>query len=1038
MNVVYTEDDLSNYLGQATAVSREHPVVISKYIEQAKEIEMDAIAKEGKLVMHYVSEHIENAGVHSGDATLVLPPQDLDPETVRRIVDATRKIANALNVTGPFNIQFIAKNNDIKVIECNLRAARSFPFVSKVTGVDAVEMATKVMLGLPVDPYPELNLPAEYVGVKVPQFSFSRLSGADPVLGVEMASTGEVACFGKNKYEAYLKALISTGIVLPKKNILLSIGSYKEKLEMLPSVEKLYRAGYNLLGTSGTADFFTEHDIPCKYLEALPDTAGNDSQKSEYSLTQHLANNLIDLYINLPSKNNFRRPASYTSKGYKTRRMAVDFAVPLITNVKCAKLFIEAIVRNMPLDVSNVDFKTSHRSFTFPGFINTMAFVPNLTVSRSTDLSEITKASVAAGFTTVQVMPCGLTDRVVDDRSLQVVQANVTGSAHCDYALSFAGSATNSALLKDELFEDIKSLFLPFHDVTDLSANKVAAVASHFAAWPSDKPIVTDAEGTDLASVLLLASLHNRGVHVVNVTNKNDILLIALSKEKQLKVTCDVSVYSLFFTREQFPGSTCLPTAADQAALWQNLNVIDVFSVGTTPYKLGLELKQNVLPTAGIEETLPLLLTAVSDGRLTHDAIKARLHDNPMKIFDFPEQPHTHVEVVVDRKVQFTPTSGGWSPLKGKTVTGAVHRVVIQNHTIVLDGVSSSKPLGRDVSASGPVPPTRLMDRHARGSFATVNRPTVITQDLRSPIDHAPPPLRSMDLAQSVVTSLRQGSPTRPFAPVAPHPAFHRRHILSIKQFSNEDVYDLFNLAHEMRLQVERNGTIDLLKGRVLCTLFYEPSTRTSSSFEAAMKRCGGEVLQIPLDRSSVVKGETLADTVRTLGCYADAIVLRHPAVGSAQSAAKYSPVPILNAGDGVGEHPTQALLDVYTIRSELGTVNGKTITMLGDLKNGRTVHSLVTLLTFYSVRLNFVSPPSLAMPESVVAAARRAGVQVRQCESLDDVLAETDVLYVTRVQKERFESEKEWESVKDAYVVNHAVMARAKEDMIVMHPLPR
>lgn len=264
MNVVSSVDDLSNYLTQATAVSRDHPVVITKYIEQAKEIEMDAVAKNGALIMHYISEHVENAGVHSGDATLIHPPQDLDPETVRRIEDATAKIANALNVTGPFNIQFIAKNNEIKVIECNLRAARSFPFVSKVTGVDAIEMATKVMIGIPVDPYPELNLPSDYVGVKVPQFSFSRLSGADPVLGVEMASTGEVACFGKDKYEAYVKALISTGIVLPKKNILFSVGSFKEKLEILPSVQKLSAAGFNIFATAGTADFLSEHNVPCK------------------------------------------------------------------------------------------------------------------------------------------------------------------------------------------------------------------------------------------------------------------------------------------------------------------------------------------------------------------------------------------------------------------------------------------------------------------------------------------------------------------------------------------------------------------------------------------------------------------------------------------------------------------------------------------------------------------------------------------------------------------------------------------------------
>lgn len=264
MNVVSTVDDLENYLTQATAVSRDHPVVITKYIEQAKEIEMDAVAKDGKLVMHYISEHVENAGVHSGDATLIHPPQDLDPQTVRQIEEATAKIGNALNVTGPFNIQFIAKNNEIKVIECNLRAARSFPFVSKVTGIDAIEMATKVMLDLPFEAYPDPGLPPDYVGVKVPQFSFSRLSGADPVLGVEMASTGEVACFGHDKYEAYLKALISTGIIPPKKNILFSIGSYREKLELLPSIQKLSAAGYNIFATSGTADFLTEHNVRCK------------------------------------------------------------------------------------------------------------------------------------------------------------------------------------------------------------------------------------------------------------------------------------------------------------------------------------------------------------------------------------------------------------------------------------------------------------------------------------------------------------------------------------------------------------------------------------------------------------------------------------------------------------------------------------------------------------------------------------------------------------------------------------------------------
>lgn len=598
--------------------------------------------------------------------------------------------------------------------------------------------------------------------------------------------------------------------------------------------------------------------------------------------------------------------------------MAVDFAVPLITNVKCAKLFIEALVRNYPLDISNIDSKTSHRSYTFPGLINTLAFVPNLSGTTSADLKAVTKASIASGFTTIQLIPRGLTGSIVDELTLKIARGNAEGAAHCNYALTFAASATNAALLTDEVVEDVKSLFIPFDDVTAIGgANKVSAVASHFSAWPSDKPIITDAKGTDLASVLLLASLHNRSVHVTNVSAKDDVQLIAMSKEKKLQVTCDVSVYSLFFTKEQFPESSCLPSAADQAALWKNLAVIDVFSVGITPFQLGSELGKPVSPSAGIEETLPLLLGAVGDGRLTLDAITLRLHKNPIKIFDLPEQPHTHVEVVVDRRSPFASRTDGWSPLAGKLVNGAVHRVVINNVTVVLDGVSSSQPLGQDVSSSGPVAPLRTAERHySRGAYGST-RPNL---DLRSPIvEQAPQSLAHAEMSlaapgASPKLSLRQISPARTFAPITPHPAFHRKHILSVKQFGPEDIYDLFNLAHEMRLQVERNGTIDILKGRVLCTLFYEPSTRTSSSFEAAMKRCGGEVLQIPLDRSSVQKGETLADTVRTLGCYADAIVLRHPAVGSAQNAAKYSPVPVINAGDGIGEHPSQVSGHVHTM----------------------------------------------------------------------------------------------------------------------------
>ncbi|KAK6435646.1 Carbamoyl-phosphate synthase [Oleoguttula sp. CCFEE 5521] len=650
MNTVYSEHDLRMYLNQAADVSKDHPVVITKYIEGAKEIEMDAVARNGIMIGHFISEHVENAGVHSGDATLILPPQDLDPETVRRIEDATRKIGDALNVTGPYNIQFIAKDNEIKVIECNVRASRSFPFVSKVMGVDMIALATKAMAGLPLQEYPPLNIPPDYVGVKVPQFSFSRLSGADPVMGVEMASTGEVACFGRNKYEAYLKGLIATGFKLPKKNILFSIGAYKDKLEMLESIKKLYKLGYKLFATAGTADFLAEHEIEVQFLEALQD----DQQRNEYSLTHALANNLIDLYINLPSSNRFRRPANYMSKGYRTRRMAVDYQTPLVTNVKNAKILIEAIAQHYDLSIGRIDCQT-------------FAEVPTI---------------------------------------------------------------------------------------------------------PLSPP------------------------------------------------------------------------------------------------------KPEVLPT---------------------------------------------------------------------------------------------------------------------------------------------------------LTELLKSSP------------FKGRDIISVKQFSKEELHLLFTVAAEMRLGVERDGCLDTLKGRVLCLMFFEPSTRTSSSFDAAMKRLGGQTVMINESHSSTQKGESLADTIRTLDQYGDAIVLRHPDNDSAERAAKAAHGPIINAGNGSREHPTQGLLDLFTMREELGTVNGLTITFVGDLKYGRTVHSLVELLRHYNVQIQLASPAALSIPAKVRASMQARGQLAVESDRLTtEMIAKTDVLYVTRLQKERFEDPSLYEEVKDTFVVDGKTLKDAKANMIVMHPLPR
>jgi aspartate carbamoyltransferase catalytic subunit len=270
-------------------------------------------------------------------------------------------------------------------------------------------------------------------------------------------------------------------------------------------------------------------------------------------------------------------------------------------------------------------------------------------------------------------------------------------------------------------------------------------------------------------------------------------------------------------------------------------------------------------------------------------------------------------------------------------------------------------------------------------------------------------------------------------------PQFFGKDILSVKQFDREHLETIFSVAHEMRGMVQRVGTFDLLKGKVLTNLFYEPSTRTSSSFVAAIERLGGSVIQINnVTFSSVSKGETLGDTVKTLECYSDAIVLRHPEKGSAAEAAAAADKPIINAGDGPGEHPTQALLDAYTIVEEMGTLDGLTITMVGDLKYGRTVHSLARLLTMYGVTINYVSPEILRMPSEIVEEIGAGGIDQTETADLESVLAETDVLYVTRIQKERFEDPTDYDRVKDSYVITPEIMQGAKEDMIVMHPLPR
>ena len=341
MNVCHNQEDLERFLTMAANVSKKHPVVVSQFLQHAKEVEMDAVAKDGEIIAYAISEHVEFAGVHSGDATIQFPPQKLYVETARRIKKISKQIAKELNISGPFNIQFLARENDIKVIECNLRASRSFPFVSKVLKINLIELATRIMLGLPVEKPSKSLFDLDYVGIKASQFSFNRLQKADPVLGVDMASTGEVGCLGENANSALLKSLLSVGLRIPKKNILLSTGSGKNKADMLEAARRLHQHGFRLYATAGTNSYLSDNDIPSQRVlwpsevEALK--PGSPEAALPHALDL-LHSKEIDMVVNIHK--NFS--TGELTNGYKIRRAAIDLNIPLLTNARLASAFIYA------------------------------------------------------------------------------------------------------------------------------------------------------------------------------------------------------------------------------------------------------------------------------------------------------------------------------------------------------------------------------------------------------------------------------------------------------------------------------------------------------------------------------------------------------------------------------------------------------------------------------------------------------------------------------------------------------------------------
>lgn len=1130
MNVAYSHRDLEGYLNEASAVSKEHPVVISKFICEAKEIDVDAVAKDGVLVAMAVSEHVENAGVHSGDATLVTPPQDLNSETLAKIRSICQAIGEALIVSGPYNMQLIAKDNQLRVIECNLRVSRSFPFISKTLNCDFVALATQVILGLPVE-FRDVTFGIARVGVKVPQFSYSRLAGADIRLGVEMASTGEVACFGENRYEAYLKALLSTGFCIPEKKIFLSIGSYKHKAEFLPSVRTLEKMGFQLYGSLGTSDFYMEHGIKIEPMtwpfhdhDIDEDTVngGSDggnqcaSQQAQLSIADFLEQKEFDLVVNLPMcSSGARRISTMFTQGYRTRRMAVDYAVPLITDVKCAKLLVEALrlIRKAPPVKTHIDCLTSRNIVRLPGLIDVHVHMREPGATEKEDYASGTAAALAGGFTIVCAMP-NTRPPLCDADSLAVCQQAAKAGARCDYAL-FAGANQTNAESVVSLAPSVVGLKMYLNDTYGpLCMDTVSDWLKHFEKWPRHMPLCCHAEGPRTAAVILLASLQQRPVHICHVAREEEIAIIKAAKAQGHAVTCEVTPHHLFLTIDDIDRlgpnvakvKPPLMTAKDQKALWDNIDIIDCIATDHAPHTYAEKTQPNAPPGfPGLETSLPLMLTAVAEGKITMEALIKKMYNNPRQIFNLPAQPDTYIEVDLDEEwtIPEAPaySRAGWTPFAGRKVRGQVRRVVIRGEVVFVDGQVLVDPgFGQDVIATSDLERSSSMTSltHAspeKGSSSVsetfnVTGPAVgkpghwrknsvkslttemynkMFQELGLPdrllvptgigaaassSDEAAPGTRlGTTSAPGAVSSLRSVSPLMSASggtaaggtasllwslPDIPN-ALQGRHILTADMFSKDQMHSLFNLAHAFSIFVQKDRPLDhVLKGKVMASVFYEVSTRTSCSFAAAMQRLGGSVIHMDQATSSTQKGETLEDSITIMSNYSDVVVLRHPQPGAVMRASKHCRKPVINAGDGIGEHPTQALLDIYTIREEIGTVNNLTVTLVGDLKHGRTVHSLARLLTNYNVQLRYVAPANLGMPQSVRDVVAAQGINQEDIESLEAALPDTDVLYMTRIQKERFSSVEEYEKACGLFVVTPQLMTKAKRRMIVMHPLPR
>lgn len=1044
MNVAFTPDDLAAFVERAQAlprsashaVSGDPPVVVSQFILDGKEVDVDAVALHGAVVVDNLSEHVENAGVHSGDATLVSPPFDLTAATVGAIQAATTQLAKELAIHGPFNIQFIAKDDRVYVIECNLRASRSMPFVSKVTGVNYVQLAVQGWLREAALPplSPRSVVPRDRVAVKSPTFSFHRLPGADCVLGVDMMSTGEVVCFGKTVEVAFLKALAARGFRLPalgprtpKPKVLLSIGALRDKNDLLQTLKDAQPA-LEFLATPGTADFLRAHGVPTTTVSwSVAQGVSTRNTLVTLGVSVLLNVSMLDRVLN-------RGPDDTdgtASRGHRMRRFAIDHDIPLLTDVKASKLFLRALVTPSPPDDGLMaDSDSSRRRIVLPGLIDPHVHVREPGPVYKGGWATESRAALAGGFDTVLVMP-NTDPPITDDASLGLIRRLAKESSVVQYGFFLGGATDNhDAIVAIMSRQDPDVVGMKLYLDTTFSGSlhmgdSWGAVAKHFHNWAQHgwrQPIVVHTEYDNMLRVLgLMAVYPDVRVHIAHVHEPALMDLKIAACDRGFKLTCEVTPHHLLLDAGHI--ETCghhvkPPLQAANPHLEAYLPHIECIATDHAPHTAD---ETGCPGYPGLETSLALM------ARFGEKTVREKMYDGPRRIFGLPPSKATVVVELVEDGCVTVPAAPlysktRWTPFAGMPVSARVLQVWGPDGKLVFR--ASARPDGVLRSLGGPV-----SSRHDAVSFPS--------SPPHSP--HSPRSYCSHEYGDEVWEGdetwegreEEKGGDVPQSGLSSTLPPWSHTSLLTVDGLTRGDLRQLFALADS---QAPRS---DALKGRVIGTVFLEPSSRTHGSFASAVMQLGGSVLALDAGSSSLAKGESVADTVATWATYTDALVIRGNAgqfdLHTLRDALPPD-FPVINAGYDVESHPTQALLDLYTIRQERGSLTGCTVGVYGDLKHGRTVRSLLRLLQLYDVTVVAIGAPEWQLPPD--AKASLTGLTVRRVDVLRDVMPSLDVLYMTRTQTERLGTSSA--VCPPPAPLTPALLALAKPSLILMHPLPR